>query len=118
MATVLFAMPIKRGKTGEYKAFIGELLGSKRKEYEDMHIRYDLYATKIWIHTLDGKDYAMFTHEMGDSAEKRLANWSSSTHPFDQWFNRRLLDCYDIKDMENTPMQPEFFGELDVRVQT
>jgi hypothetical protein len=115
MPTVLFTIPLKKGKTDDYKAFLNECLGSKRKEYADLLMRYDLNTLKMWIHTLDGKGYAIFTHEMGDNAAKRLEGWSSSTHPFDQWFNQHLIDCYDIEDINNMPIQPEFFGELDTR---
>lgn len=113
MTTTLFVMPLKKGKKANYKDFINELLTSKKEEYKDLLVRYDLNTLKMWIHTLDGKDYAMFIHEMGSDAAKRLEGWSSSTHPFDQWFNQQLMDCYDIKNIDDMPLQPEFFGELD-----
>ena len=115
MATVLFTLPLKKGKTEAYKAFINECLGPNKNDYKDIHLRYGLNATKIWIHTLNGRDYAMFMHEMADDAAKHLEKWSSSMHPFDQWFNQNLCDCYDIEDMDHLPPQPEFLGELDAR---
>lgn len=115
MPTTLFVMPLKEDKTEAYKAFLKECLGPKRKDYKDLLMRYGLNTVKIWIHTLNGKSYAMFIHEMDDDAAKRLETWSKSTHPFDQWFDKHLRDCYDIPNMENMPAQPEFFGELDGR---
>ena len=90
-------------------------MGPKKNDYKDLLKRYDLNTVKIWIHTLNGKDYAMFIHEMDDDAAKRLESWSSSTHPFDQWFDKQLRDCYDIDDINAMPPQPEFLGELDAR---
>jgi uncharacterized protein DUF6176 len=115
MPTVLFVMPLKKGKTENYKAFLNECLGARRNEYEDLLRRYGLNIVKIWIHTLNDRNYAMFIHEMDEDAAKRLEGWSSSTHPFDQWFDKHLRDCYDIEDMNNMPIQPEFFDELDAR---
>ena len=115
MPTTLFTIPLKKGKTADYKAFLNECLGPKKNDYEDLLRRYGLNTVKIWIHTLNDKDYAMFIHEMSDDAAKRLEGWASSTHPFDQWFNKQLHDCYDIEDINHMPIQPEFLGELDTR---
>jgi hypothetical protein len=115
MSTTLFTMPIKKGKTEAYKAFIKECLGPKKNEYKDLLKRYNLNTMKIWIHTLNGKDYAMFIHEMGDDAEKRLESWPNPNHPFDQWFAQNLNDCYDTAKPGEMPIQPKFFGEIDAR---
>lgn len=115
MRTTLFAMPLKKDKTEDYKAFLKKCLGEHKDAYADLLSRYGLNSVKIWVHTLDGKDYAMFIHEMDSDAAKRLEGWSASKHPFDQWFDKHLRDCYDIKNMNNMPVQPSFFGELDSR---
>ena len=114
MATTLFVMPLKKGKKGDYMNFLSECMGAKKSEYEDLLKRYALNNVKIWLHTINGKDYAMFTHDMDDDAARRLQNWSSSTHPFDQWFDKHIQDCYEVADQANV-MQPQFFGELDTR---
>ena len=113
MSTALFTIPLKQGKTKAYKVLINECLTSKQNDYKDMHVRYGLKATKIWVHTVNGRDYPMFIHDMSDDAEKRLENCASSTYPFDQWFNKNLCACYDIEDMNNLPPQPAFLGELE-----
>src|SRR5437879_150061 len=115
MATTMFIMPIKPGKKAAYMAFLKECMGPKKHEYKDLLKRYGLNNVKLWIHTLDGKDYVMFIHDMDDDAAKRLEGWAGSTHPFDQWFDKHLRDCYDVEDMVNMPAQPKFFGELDSR---
>ncbi len=115
MTTTLFSMPLKEGKKADYMAFLNECMGPRKSEYENLLKRYALNSIKIWTHTLNGKDYAMFIHEMGDDAEKCLENWSSSTHTFDQWFDKHLRDCYDIENFDDMPAQPKFFGELDTR---
>lgn len=112
MTTTLFAMPLKDGKKDTYMAFLAECMGPKKNEYKDLLKRYGLNSVKIWTHTFNNKDYAMFIHEMDDNAAELLAGWSTSTHPFDQWFDKHLKDCYDFDGLENAPPQPEFFGAL------
>ncbi len=110
--TTLFTMPLKDGKKDDYKAFLAECMGPRKSDYQDLLKRYGLNSVKIWLHTLEGKDYAMFIHEMDENAAKLLEGWSTSTHPFDQWFNKHLKDCYTFESLENAPPQPEFFGAV------
>lgn len=112
MATTLFVMPLKEGKKTDYMKFMEEALGPRKDEYQELLKRYGLNQTKFWFHTLNGKDYVMFTHEMDDDGFKKLAKWSSSTHPFDQWFEQNLRNCYDFENL-NDIEQPTFFGEIN-----
>lgn len=112
--TTLFVMPIRKGKKSDYLNFVKECLGPKREEYKDLLKRYALHNVKTWTHSLNGNDYAMFTHDMDEEeANKRLKEWSSSTHPFDQWFDQQLKNCYEIESLDNMPPQPEFLGEME-----
>ena len=104
----LFRWPFERNK-----AFSKKCLITKHKEYKDLLMRYGLNNVKIWINTLEGKDYAMFIHDMNEDAPKRLKDWATSTHPFDQWFDKQLRDCYDFEGLAHAPPQPIFWGELD-----
>ena len=115
MTTTLFVMPLKKGKTDAYKAFLNECLSSKQEDYKDLLLRYDLNTVKIWINTVNGRDYAIFIHDMGKDAVRLLEGWAKSSHPFDQWFDRNLRDCYEVENVAKMPASPEFLGELDAR---
>jgi len=95
MSTSLFAIPLKQGKHEAYKAFMRECVGSKKQEYADLLTRYGLKNVKSWTHHFSGMDYVLFVHDVEEDAFERLKGWTSSTHPFDQWFNEQLLNCYD-----------------------
>lgn len=112
MPTTLFVMPIKPGKKAAYLAFLKTCLEGRRDEYRDLLKRYGLNTVNIWVHSIDGKDYAIFTHDMDEDAGDRLANWPGE-HPFDQWFDKHLKECYDFDGLENAPEQPTFLGKLD-----
>ena len=113
MTTQLFMMPIKPGKKADYLAFLNECMGPRLSEYQEMLKRYDLNTTKIWLQTIDGNDYAAFTHDMGEHAAERLAKWADSAHPFDQWFDAKLRECYTVA-LADAPPQPEFVGVVEV----
>ena len=113
MSTTLFCMPLKPGKTQAYKDFVQECCkGSKQHEYKDLLLRYGLNNAKLWLHTLEGKDYAMFIHDMDDDGMEKLKDWDDSTHPFDRWFNSKLQECYDFDTM---PEQPSFVSGFDAQ---
>ena len=110
MSTTLFVMPIKKGQTEAFKNFMAECLGPKKKEYADLLMRYGLNNCTMWTHTLQGIDYAMFTHDMDDDAAEKLNQWPDANHPFDIWFDQNLKACYDFEALEKMPMaQPTLF---------
>jgi hypothetical protein len=115
MSAALFIMPLKKGKTATYKAFLRECMGPRRKDYEDLLLRYGLNDISIWVSTIDGRDYAVFTHEMNDNAAKLLESWSTSSHSFDQWFDKHLRDCYEVADVTKTSIKTDFLGKFDAR---
>jgi hypothetical protein len=114
MPTTLYCMPLKEGKTETYKAFIKDCVEQKTEDYKALLMRYGLNNVKMWIHTIEGKDYAMFVHDMDDDAHEKLAGWPNKEYPFEVSFNECLIDCYDV-DMAQFPPQPEFITHLEGR---
>ncbi len=113
MNTGLFVMPLKAGKKEAYQQFLQECLTDKRDEYHALLSRYKLNNVKIWLHTLAGIDYAMFTHDMSEGADERLQHWPDSSNTFEVWFDNQLKACYDFDGLENMPQQPFFVGQLN-----
>lgn len=115
MQTVLFAIPIKAGKLEEYKKFAHEITGPRKQEYNDMLHRYGLKTAKVWHRKFSGQDFIMVVHDMEDDAGERLKGWLSSMHPFDRWFNEQMFNCYDAKDFDSMPEQPQFLYEFKAK---
>ena len=109
----LFSDKIKPDKLDAYKAFFEKITGPRKEEYTDLLNRYGLKSAKVWYHKIAGKEHVMVLHETEDDAMERLKNWSSSTNPFDRWFDEQCLNCYDIKSLDNVPEQPEFLYKFD-----
>ena len=108
MQTLLFTLPLKHGTLEKYQQFINEVTGPKKREYSAMLIRYGLKTAKIWHHKIANQDYVFVLHDAEDDALERLKSWSSSTHPFDRWFDEQLFNCYDFPNFDSLPDQPRF----------
>jgi hypothetical protein len=112
MPIKLIIRPIKPGKTEDYKAFVNTLLTCKKNEYHAALKHYNLGKTALFISTIDGRDYAISSHEPGLDSEKLLANWDESTNPFDVWFREQVGNFCDSEVMEDKKIQPKSFGEI------
>lgn len=112
MKTILFINPLKPGKLNEYKKFAAEITGPRRKEFIDMLKRYHLRTSEVWQHKLGEIEYVSVRHEVEKGITDPLANWLTSTHPFDQWFQQQLLNLHDMENM--TP--PNLLFALDTHL--
>lgn len=108
--TIVFVNPLKPGKFEEYKKFSAEITGRLRKEFVDLLKRYHLKTSEVWHHKLNNVEYVIVYHEVEDDVMDPLANWATSTHPFDQWFQEQLNNLHD---MENVA-PPDLLFSLDV----
>lgn len=109
MKIILFINPLKPGKLLEYKNFASEINGPRRKEFIDLLKRYQLKTSEVWYHKLNNIEYVIVRHEVEDHVVDPLANWPTSTHPFDQWFQQQLNNLHD---MENV-IPPDLLFTLD-----
>lgn len=52
---------------------------------------------------------------MSEKASKLLVGWSTSTHPFDRWFNKNLQECYEIEDASGVSNIQEILCEVEAK---
>lgn len=97
MQTLVYINPLKPGKLKEYKAFTAEITGPGKKEYVDLLKRYGLKTAKVYYHKLGGKEFVIVIHDAEKGAKERVANFSSSKHPYDQWFLEQLTKLHDLE---------------------
>jgi hypothetical protein len=107
----LFINPLKTGKLEEYKAFAAEITGPRRKEFVDLLRRYHLKTSEVWHHKLGDVEYVIVRHEVENNVADPLANWPTSTHPFDQWFQQQLNNLHDMEDV----IPPNLLFALDTQ---
>ena len=97
MKSILFVNPLRPGKLEEYKVFAAEITGPRRKEFIDLLKRYRLKTSEVWVHQLGDINYVIVRHEVENAIANPLANWLTSTHPFDQWFQQQLSRLHDME---------------------
>lgn len=95
MDTVLFCIPLKTDCAQQFRDFVTETSEQKSEEWKAMLARYDMSCVKVWVKTLEGRDYVFVYHECGPTFSEKIQGWNDSTHPFDQWFNAQITAVYD-----------------------
>lgn len=97
MKTIVFINPLKPGKLKEYRAFSAENTGPRKRDYIDLLNRYGLKNVKVYYYKLGNKELIIVIHDAEDDAVERLANFSSSTNPYDRWFVEQLEKLHDLE---------------------
>lgn len=70
-----------------------------------MLARYDMACVKIWVKTLNDRDYVFVYHEVGPDFQEKIKDWDNSQHPFDQWFNQQIMSVYDTGPVDAAAKQ-------------
>ena len=61
----IFRHELRDGKLQAAKNFVKEVTTNKTEEYKEMLKRYDLNTTRFWFYNDNGKDYMLYSHDMG-----------------------------------------------------
>jgi hypothetical protein len=90
------AVPVPAEKLDQWHAWIGELNGPKKAEFEASNARNGLTSHRAWLQTNpDGTHVVIAVHE-GPRADTYLENLAASQDPFDHWFLGSLADAHGM----------------------
>jgi hypothetical protein len=90
------AVPVPAGKLDQWEAWMGELNGPRKAEFEASNARNGLTSHRAWLQTNpDGSHLVIAVHE-GPQADTYLANLAASEDPFDHWFLGALADAHEM----------------------
>ena len=102
-----FAAPILLGKLEDWEAFMAELAGPRKAEYEDMNARMGLTGHRAWLQvTPDGHHMAVVVHD-GPGGDAFMGNLATSTNGFDAWFKAKVTDVHGIDFSGPLPPAPQ-----------
>ncbi len=88
MASLAFVFPLRAGKTEEWRAWIMEILGPRRSEYEAFSRQLGLSAQRAYLqHTPQG-DQAIIYLE-GDDLQRTFQHLRTAQDPFAVWVRQR-----------------------------
>jgi hypothetical protein len=93
MSLYAFVAPIQPGKTEEFRQFVAELNGSRKKEYESSKVNAGFDRETIFLQKTPMGEVAVVIQE-ADSQEKALDSLRSMTDPFHVWYFQRIKDIH------------------------
>ncbi|OHB67428.1 MAG: hypothetical protein A2Y76_03880 [Planctomycetes bacterium RBG_13_60_9] len=89
------AIPLIPEKVDAWKAWVHELLGPQRKEFDDFNERFLLTAHRVWV--TEGPQGPMVIAILeGPGTDLFLNDLAISQHPFDTWFRERISEYHGI----------------------
>jgi hypothetical protein len=101
-----FSAPILPGKTEQWKKFIGELKGSRNKDFCESRKKLNVRERSFLQQTPMG-DIVVVTLE-GDDPAGAFASFANTNDEFSSWFVKEVeaVHGFNLKDMLKLP-QPE-----------
>lgn len=99
------AIPILPGKTEEWRAFVSELKGPKRKEFKNSLKRAGIKHEFVSFQHTPMGDFAVVADD-GKDADKAFERLAMSKDPFNVWFMQK------VAELHGTPNPPPPSNEL------
>jgi hypothetical protein len=95
MPLYAFVAPIQPGKTEEFRQFVAELSGSRKKEYEASRKSAGFLRETIFLQKTPRGEMVVVVQE-ADNAEEALESLRSMKDPFNVWFFQRVKDLHGV----------------------
>lgn len=115
MTTQPIAVPLAADRVDDWKKFCAELVGPRRKDFEDLNRRYGLTRHGAWLQRMPEGRYLVIVLREGASPQSFLPGLRNSTHPFDRWFVERI-SAFHGADL-TAPVLSESESVIDVRTE-
>lgn len=115
MDPVCLVMPILPGKTDDARAFLRELDGPRKGDFDASERRIGITRELWYLATLPGGDQLVGYLEANNFGQA-VGQFSASQDPFDLWFKKRMADVTGV-DFNNIPpgfAPPELLSHYDV----
>jgi len=115
MDPVCLVMPILPGKTAAARAFVRELDGPRRADFDRSERRIGITKELWYLAALPTGDQLVGYMEAANFGEA-VGQFSSSQDPFDLWFKKQMADVTGV-DLNNIPADfapPELLSHYDV----
>jgi hypothetical protein len=104
MEQVCFALPIIDGKTADARAFMRDLEGPRKAEFDSSERRIGIVKESWFLQHLPSGDILIGYMESANFADS-LQKFSQSRDDFDLWFKSRMLEVTGV-DLNNPPPGP------------
>jgi hypothetical protein len=115
MDPVCLVFAILPGKTADARAFMRDLDGPRKAEFDQSERRIGITKELWYLASAPGGDQLVGYMEAA-SFGQAVAQFSASQDPFDRWFKQRMADVTGV-DLNNIPAgfaPPELLSHYDV----
>src|SRR5947209_19853151 len=108
MASLAFVFPLRAGKTEEWRAWIAEILGPRRSEYEAFSRRVGLRTQRAYLqHTPHGDQTIIYLE--GEDLQRTFQLLRPAQDPITLCVRERTKDLFDGADL--TQIEPRSSSE-------
>ena len=104
-----FAMPILPGKTEAMRRFVQEVLGPRKRDWDDLQRRQGVTRESYYLQADPEGDMVLVTGEGTFTPPSQFLDVEGN--PFDRWFVAQVLDVTGVNMLEMGEEMPEFLGE-------
>ena len=115
MDPVCLVLPILAGKTADARAFLRDLDGPRKAEFDQSERRIGITKELWYLASLPTGDQLVGYMEAANFGDA-VAQFSASQDPFDRWFKQRMAEVTGV-DLNNLPADfapPELLSHYDV----
>jgi len=100
------AAPLPAENLEAWRAWIGELNGPRKADFEASNARHGITRHSAWLQQNPDGSYVVIVLHEGPGGDLYLKNVSESADPFDQWFSETVVKVHDM-DMSVPPPHAE-----------
>ena len=102
MASLAFALPLRAGKTEEWRAWVGEILGPRRSEYETFSRQLGLGTQRAYLQHTPHGDQAIIYLE-GEDLQRTFQHLRTAQDPFTVRMRQRTQDLFGVDLTQTDP---------------
>jgi len=104
-----FAVPIKPGKEESWKAWVAELTGARKADFDALNERMGLTTHAAWLQTNPDDSQLAVVVLDGPGASEFLGKLATSDHELDAWFRSSVEDIHPMDFSAPPPPAPVRF---------
>lgn len=102
-----FAAPLPAENLGIWRAWIDEINGPRRAEFDDMNARHGVTDHRAYLQPTPDGNYLVVVVTDGPGGDAFMHAASTSDHEFDQWFLGTAARMHGFDLSEGLPPAPE-----------
>ena len=101
----LILAPLSADKLATWQAFMTEMTGSRKAEFDAFNRRHKLTRHEAWLCETPGGTFVCAIHE-GPGAAEMMPNLARSTDAFDKWVVAKLGEIHGMDLSKPPPGKP------------